>query len=200
MLEDLYTDIKDKPGIDLNRHNWDILSDIYKGGILFESQLDPRKGFIWRMSEKIDQEEVFDLVRDKITLNRFTNTDKYGLLGLSQINLKDRNVILTEGVSDYFTAKILCPEENVLGVTTLTGSHTAKAILVNMFDSFILCSDNDTGKERNTGMTNSSRFREFLESYHKKVRVFLPADGYKDISDNYIAKLRDNEKKQRQVR
>lgn len=199
MLEELYTDIIKKPNVELNCHNWDILSSIYKGGILFESQLDPRKGFIWRMTEKIGQEEVFDLVRDKMTLNRFTNTDRYGLLGLSQINLKDRSVILTEGVSDYFTAKILCPDKNVLGVTTLTGSHTAKAILVNLFDSYILCSDNDSGKERNTGIMNSSKFREYLESYHKDVKIFLPADGYKDISDNYIAKLRDNEKKQRQV-
>ena len=113
-------------------------------------------------------------------------------MGLSAIDRTDRAVILTEGVSDYFTAKILCPESNVLGVTTLTGSHAAKAILVNLFDTFTICTDNDTGKERNTGYTNSSRFREFLESYGKTVNIFLPSDGYKDISDNFVGKLRRN--------
>lgn len=195
MLEKLYENGLVADGVNLNRHNWDILSDIYTGGITFESYVDPRKGFAWRITERMGDDTVFDLVRDKMTLNRYTNVDEYGLLGLSQINPKDRRVILTEGVSDYFTAKILCPDDNVLGVTTLTGSHTAKTILVNMFDFFILCTDNDTGKERNTGYTNSGRFREFLESYHKTVKIFLPDDGYKDISDNYIGKLRQNGKK-----
>lgn len=190
MLGDLYGNGINSNGIDLNRHNWDILSDMYVGGITFKSYLDPRKGFAWRITETMDGETVFDLIRDKMTLNRYTDTDKYGLLGLSVINTNERSVILTEGVSDYFTAKILCPESNVLGVTTLTGSHVAKTILVNMFDTFTICTDNDTGKERNTGYTNSSRFREFLESYGKTVNIFLPADGYKDISDNFIGKMR----------
>ena len=194
LLEDLYKDGIESGGVNLNRHNWDILSDIYGGDIVFRSYLDPRKGFAWRITETLDGETVFDLVRDKMTLNRYTNVDKYGLLGLSAIDKADRSVILTEGVSDYFTAKILCPDRNVLGVTTLTGSRTAKTILVNLFDTYIICTDNDTGKERNTGYTNSSRFREFLESYGKNVNIFLPADGYKDISDNFIGKLRQNEK------
>lgn len=192
MLGDLYGNGIKNDGIDLNRHNWDILSDMYDGDITFTSYLDPRKGFAWRITETLDGKTVFDLVRDKMTLNRYTNTDEYGLLGLSAINKHERSVILTEGVSDYFTAKILCPESNVLGVTTLTGSHTAKTILVNMFDTFTICTDNDTGHERNTGYTNSSRFREFLESYGKTVNIFLPSDGYKDISDNFIGKLRNN--------
>jgi hypothetical protein len=179
-------------GVDPNRHNWDVLSELYKGGITFKSYLDPRKGFAWRITETLDGDTVFDLVRDKMTLTRYTDTDRYGLLGLSAIDRTDRAVILTEGVSDYFTAKILCPESNVLGVTTLTGSHAAKAILVNLFDTFTICTDNDTGKERNTGYTNSSRFREFLESYGKTVNIFLPSDGYKDISDNFVGKLRRN--------
>lgn len=191
MLEDLHNnDVVFNYNVDTDRHNWDILSDIYKGSISFESCLDPRKGFVWRITETIDNDVVFDMIRDKMTLNRYTNTDKYGLLGLSVINKADRSVILTEGVSDYFTAKILCPDNNVLGVTTLTGSHVAKTILVNMFDSFVICSDNDSNKEYNTGITNSSRFREFLESYNKTVEVFLPADRYKDISDNFIGKMR----------
>ena len=192
MLNDLYGNGIKNNGVDVNRHNWDILSEIYDGGIMFKSYLDPHKGFAWRITETMDGETVFDLVRDKMTLNRYTDTDKYGLLGLSAINPNERSVILTEGVSDYFTAKILCPESNVLGVTTLTGSHTAKTILVNMFDTFTICTDNDTGHERNTGYTNSSRFREFLESYGKTVNIFLPSDGYKDISDNFIGKLRQN--------
>lgn len=192
MLEDLYNGNLKADGINLDCHNWDILSSIYKGPILFRTEVDVHKGFIWRIQEKFNDDVVFDMIRQKMTLKRYTNIDNYGLLGLSQINKKDRSVILTEGVSDYFTAKILCPDKNVLGVTTLTGSHVAKTILVNMFDFFTLCSDNDTNKDRNTGMTNSSRFRGFLEGYQKTVNVFLPADGFKDISDNYINILKQN--------
>ena len=203
MLQDLYNDSIKSNSVDLNRHNWDILSEIYNSdgfcpyidprkGIVFRPYLDPHRGFAWRITETLDGVTVFDLVRDKITLSRCTVTDTYGLLGLSAINKADRTVILTEGVSDYFTAKIICPESNVLGVTTLTGSHIAKTVLVNLFDTFTICTDNDTGKEYNTGYANSSRFREFLESYGKTVKIFLPSDGYKDLSDNFIGKMRQN--------
>lgn len=197
MLKDLYnTAITDNVGGDLNRPNWDILSDINDTSISFTSFLDVKKGFAWRITERMDSEVVFDLVRDKMKMNRYTNIDKYGLLGLSNINTHDRRVILTEGVSDYFTAKHLCPGNNVLGVTTLGGSKVARAILVNMFDEFIICSDNDSKAARNTGVTNSAKFRTFLENYNKKVYIFLPADSYKDISDNFIGLLRNGRNRQ----
>ena len=82
MLEELYGNGIKSDGVSLNRHNWDILSELYRGGIVFKSYLDPRKGFAWRITETMDGETVFDLVRDKMTLNRYTDTDKYGLLGL----------------------------------------------------------------------------------------------------------------------
>lgn len=192
MLKDLYnTAITDNVGGDLNRPNWDILSDINNTTISFKSFLDVKKGFAWRITESMDDDVLFDLVRDKMKMNRYTNIDKYGLLGLSNINTHDRRVILTEGVSDYFTAKYLCPNNNVLGVTTLGGSKVARAILISMFDEFIICSDNDTKSERNTGMTNSSKFKMFLEKYNKKVYIFIPSAGYKDISDNFIGLLRN---------
>lgn len=192
MLRDLYnTAITDSVGGDLSRPNWDILTDINNTGVAFESYLDARKGFAWRIEESVGGEVAFKLVRDKMTMNRFTDADKYGLLGLSEINVSDRRVVLTEGVSDFFTARYLCGGNNVLGVTTLSGSKAAKAILVNMFDEFIICSDNDAKAERNTGLTNSSRFRSFLEGYGKKVSVFIPADGYKDITDNFIGLLKN---------
>lgn len=190
MIKDLYNDrIECGVPIDRNATNWDNLIAIYNGvckvpTITFESTLDVHKGFIWKIQEKIGSDVVFELFRDKMLRNRYTNVDKYGLLGMSIINPKDRSVVLTEGVSDYFTARFLCPNRNVLGVTTLGGNKTAKTILVNMFDEFCICSDNDTKGERNTGYTNSSRFKSFLESYGKKVYVFLPQSDCKDISDN----------------
>ena len=61
---------------------------------------------------------VFSMARSITSHQRNTKVDKYGILGVSLLNLKDTSVILTEGVSDFFTAKILCPDRNVLGVTT----------------------------------------------------------------------------------
>lgn len=191
MLEDLYKERLEPLVEGLSRPNWDILADLNTTGVVFESALDARKGFVWRIKEEVGGELAFEMVRDKMQYRRYTNVDRYGLLGLSQINVSDRRVVLTEGVSDYFTAKRLCTNENVLGVTTLGGSRVAKAVLVNLFDEFTICSDNDALAARNTGMANSDRFRAFLESYGKRVRVFVPADGYKDISDNYIGLMRN---------
>lgn len=199
MIKDLNNDNIPCPiKIDKNRQNWDNLIALYNNvnkvdSITYESCLDSKKGFVWKIEERIGGNVSFELIRDKITKNRYTNIDEYGLLGLSVINPSDRSVILTEGVSDYFSARFLCPNKNVLGVTTLGGSRIAKIILVNMFDTFCICSDNDTKGERNTGFTNSNRFKSFLESYGKKVYIYIPQSPYKDISDNLIAKLVYNE-------
>lgn len=196
MLEDLYKDRLEPLAGNLNRPNWDILIDVNNSGVLFESALDAHKGFVWRIKEDVGGVPAFEMVRDKMQYRRYTNVDRYGLLGLSQINLSDRRVILTEGVSDYFTAKRLCPERNVLGVTTLSGSRVAKAVLVNLFDEFTICADNDAAAVRNTGTANADRFRAFLESYGKRVVVFVPKDGYKDISDNFIGLMRNGRGKE----
>jgi len=195
MIKDLYNDsIKCNVPIDSTAHNWDNLLKLYNTlnkvpTIEFSAYLDARKGFVWRIRETMDDECIFELIRDKVLKNRYTNIDKYGLLGLSIINPLDRSVILTEGVSDYFSAKFLCPDRNVLGVTTLGGSKIAKTILVNMFDEFCICSDNDTKGERNTGFTNANKFKQFLEEYNKRVYIFIPVTGYKDVSDNLMGKL-----------
>ena len=198
MIKDLYNESIECPiPIDRNAHNWDNLIAIYNGvgkvpSITFENTLDTHKGFVWKITETLNGEPIFVLMRDKMLKNRYTDVDKYGLLGLSIINPKDRSVILTEGVSDYFSAKFLCPDRNVLGVTTLGGSRIAKMLLVNMFDTFCICSDNDTKGERNTGFTNAGRFKSFLESYGKKIYIFIPASGYKDVSDNLFGKIKCN--------
>ena len=195
MIKDLYNESIECPiPFDRNASNWDNLITIYNGvnkvpSITFENTLDVHKGFVWKIRETIGDRCVFELMRDKMLRNRYTNIDEYGLLGLSIINPKDRSVILTEGVSDYFSAKFLCPDRNVLGVTTLGGSRIAKMILVNMFDTFCICSDNDTKGERNTGLTNSNKFKMFLEGYNKRIYIFIPETGYKDVSDNLFGKL-----------
>ena len=115
MIKDLYNESIECPiPIDRNAHNWDNLIAIYNGvgkvpSITFENALDIHKGFVWKITETLNGEPIFVLMRDKMLKNRYTDVDKYGLLGLSIINPKDRSVILTEGVSDYFSAKFLCP-------------------------------------------------------------------------------------------
>ena len=133
------------------------------------------------------------MTRSCVNFYRITHKDTFGLLGLSLINLKDDRVILTEGVSDYFTAKLLCPNINVLGITTLSGSEVAKTILLNLFNKFIICADNDTTAEVNTGMRNAQNLSNLLKEYNKSVKIFTPQTGFKDITDNliYCLKLRN---------
>ena len=88
-------------------------------------------------------------------------------------------------MSDYFTAKLLCPDRNVLGITTLGGSTNAKKIILSLFDSVLICADNDA-----TGMLNATKWKRFLTSYNKSASVFLPPQGKKDITDAFVFNLK----------
>lgn len=142
-------------------------------------------GFSWKIEEVLEGESVFSMTRSFVTLQRLTDHDKYGLLGVSLLNLSDSSVIITEGVSDYFTAKILCPDRNVLGVTTLGGSSAARKILLSLFNSFCICADNDA-----TGLRNATNWKQFLQRYNKSVTIFTPPAGFKDITDSFIFNLK----------
>jgi len=182
MLEQLYTGLSPIYGnLPLTYHHWEVLRSIWKSGSVSFSN----DGFYWKIQEVLDGETVFSMTRSLASLQRNTEQDKYGLLGVSLLNLQDKSVILTEGVSDYFTAKILCPDRNVLGVTTLGGSSSAKKILLSLFDSFLICSDSDS-----TGIINSSKWKRLLNSYNKSVSVFLPPTGAKDITESFIFNLK----------
>lgn len=182
MLEQLFTGVKPIYGnLPLTYHHWEVLRSIWKPStITFEND-----GFFWKIQESVDGVTTFSMNRSLVNLQRKTELDTYGLLGVSLLNLQDKSVILTEGVSDYFTAKILCPARNVLGVTTLGGSSAAKKILLALFDSFLICSDSDS-----TGLTNSSKWKRFLMMYNKQVSIFLPPTGCKDITESFIFNLK----------
>lgn len=127
----------------------------------------------------------FSFQRDLLSLQRTTNLDTYSILGLSLINPLDTKVILTEGVSDYFTAKLLCPNSNVLAFTTLGGSTLSKSIVLSLFSSFIICQDNDS-----TGRSNALHLSNLLKSYNKLVSIFTSPTPNKDLSQSFLSLLR----------
>lgn len=177
-------------------YNWDTLLCLWninnpENDIHFSEYEHPDFGISWSIREQLKSGE-FWMTRSKVTNMRNTIKDDFGLLGLSLINPKDDKVILTEGVSDYFTAKLLCPQNNVLGVTTLGGSTNAKKILLNLFNKFIICSDNDVKGSINTGLNNAQNWKKFLSSFGKSVSIFIPQTGCKDITENFIKILKLN--------
>lgn len=173
------------PHIDYTVSKWEVLRALWNS--LPESSLEfTIDNLGWRIEEHIEDDKVFSLRRDVVTQRRYTDIDKYGLLGLSLINPQDTTVAITEGVSDYISTKLLKPNTNVLGVTTLGGSALAKKILVSIFDRFVVIADNDE-----TGVSNAMRWKKFLESYNKKVKIWKTSNSrFKDITDQFLFNLR----------
>lgn len=167
--------------------NWEILQYLWDSVAKQASINFYDKDYKWYIDEYIDGVHSFTMERDRFTNQRNTILDEFGLLGLSTIDLNQKSVILTEGVSDFFSVKLLLPYRNVLGVTTLGGSKNAKALLVNLFDSFLICTDNDS-----TGLKNASNWKHFLEGYNKQVNIFSPPTG-KDITDTFVFNLKLNQ-------
>lgn len=179
------------PTIDYNKHNWDILESLLihnDVGVALNTEVSVFNRD-WRIEEKIDNEVVFLMMRDQVKHYRETMIDQYGLLGLSQIDLKDTHCILTEGVSDYFSARLVFPSFNVLGLTTLSGSFKAKCIYMNLFDSFTLFSDNDFKKD-NVGIKSGFMLRKNLTDLGKKVQLVIPETPHNDLTDNFIFRLK----------
>lgn len=175
------------PNIDYSASKWEVLRRLWNH-FYADSSLHfniDEKG--WRLQESFQgEEEFFSLRRDVISLRRYTDKDEYGLLGLSLINPQSRTCAITEGVSDYVTLKILKPHSNVLGVTTLGGSSIARKILISLFDNIIIIADNDE-----TGLKNASKWRQFLVSYGKKVKLWRTINPrFKDITDQFLFNLR----------
>lgn len=199
MLRDLHTDRSLGYRCLPNKaKNWDHLMYLVNNNKTLFPKIDFTEtsnlddGRMWQIREFVG-EESFVMQRSMIKGHRNTIKDLYGLIGLSSINPKDTSVILTEGVSDYFTAKLLEPKRNVLGVTTLSGSTTAKKILINLFDNFLICADNDATSSKNTGVSNAYNLKKFLESFGKSVTIFTPQVGFKDITDNFVFNLKLNQ-------
>lgn len=169
----------------LNQHKWNILRTLWEttGNKSLTFTFEPEG---WFIRESIDTVPVFQLRRDCINLNRYTDLDTFGLLGLSLINLKDSSCIIVEGVSDYISAKLCMPDKNILGVTQLGGSHNAKQILVSMFDNIIICSDNDTA-----GLNSAFKWKTLFDKFNIKSTIWQPSfKQFKDLTDEFLFNLK----------
>lgn len=139
--------------------------------------------------ERIGDKVVFWYQRNAFSSRRSTSIDRYGLIGLSDVNLQNRRAIITEGVSDFITVKSLYPKSNVLGFTTLGGNIKSAKIILSLFDSIAFVCDNDFTKERNTGLTNGFSLKTFYESYGKKVYLYMPDFPFKDITEQFLKEV-----------
>jgi hypothetical protein len=119
-----------------------------------------------------------------------TVIDHFGLVGLSLLNLQDRSVIITEGVSDYLSAKMCFPDRNVLGFTSLAGNRKATHIVLSLFDDISYCCDNDFGKEINTGFRAGSKVQSFYSSYGKRVTLMFPDMPFNDLTEQFLSNLK----------
>lgn len=140
--------------------------------------------------ERIGKNVLFWYQREVFGPRRSTSIDRYGLIGLSALNLRSRQIVLTEGVSDFLSFKMCYPDLNVLGFTTLGGNLKSTKILLTLSDELILISDNDFGKEKNTGMINVMELKTYYESKGKKVSVLFPSAPHKDITQQIMFELK----------
>lgn len=143
------------------------------------------------VKEAIEVLDTFWYSREIGTPKRLTFMDAFGIIGVASLNLKDSSVILTEGVSDFITMKLCYPNSNVLGFTTLSGNRVAKSIVLSLFDSATIISDNDFQKEEgNTGILNAFHIKDLFMSFGKKATIEIPEYPYKDITQLFINQLR----------
>lgn len=171
---------------------WDVLKELVHQnpipGIVFCDCIDKLQ-WHWDLEEQLG-ELRFKMLRNKYTKQRCTVEDMCGCIGFSSLNLNDKRLYLTEGVSDFITVKLTHPGYNVLGFTTLGGSYKARAIVVSLFDNIVIVADNDSTKVVNTGLRNADKLYKFLSSYGKKVKIVLPEPPHKDITDQFIFDLK----------
>ncbi len=142
----------------------------------------------WSLKEVFNGEVVFSMDRSRLDGVRKERINCFGALGVSQIDTDKNDVIITEGVSDYLTAKLMFPSDNVLGFTNLGGSTLARSIVVSLFKEAIIVSDNDSAHEGgNIGYRTSRNLQSELRSYGLKADVYLPET--KDLSGLLISRI-----------
>jgi len=181
-MQDLITSPISFPQVPPTLPKWEVLMLLFNRSDPSTSPITftrPIEG--WRIREVINNTEVFNLRRDTVTMQRYTDTDLFGLLGTSLLNVNDDHCYLTEGVSDYITAKLLMPDKNVLGVTTLGGKPLARRIIISLFKRCTIITDNDA-----TGQKNALSFKNFLNSKGVKVRIWHPDGNLKDLTDAFL--------------
>ena len=185
------TPITLKSHVSLTSHKWNILRDLWtfnhpscnddSSGVSF---IQDNSG--WVISERIDGHLAFQMHRDVVTLQRSTDLDLFGLVGLSLLNVNDTTVYITEGVSDFISAKLCLPNKNVLGVLNLGGSSVAKKILISLFTNVVIISDRDS-----TGLSNASHWRRIFSRFSIKSSIWFTSDpAFKDFTDEFLYNLR----------
>lgn len=130
---------------------------------------------IWRILEQYQEETLFSFTRSCITLDRKTETNLVGLLGITLIDFENPKCFITEGVSDFFTLKLLLPNCNVLGVTNLGASKFAKSVLVSIFKEIVVVADSDRA-----GLATANSYKELFESNGVKCKIYIPTS--KDVT------------------
>ena len=142
----------------------------------------------WILQETASDWLLFRMNRSVLFGSRRTEFDRYGVIGLGAVDLNCRELILTEGVSDYITAKLLFPDVNVLGFTKLGGTVLARSIVLSIADRVVICSDNDSEADRNTGMRNSTGIMNWLRDNDVMASIWLPE--CKDLSDTFLERVK----------
>lgn len=145
-------------------------------------------GADWVLSEVVDHIAFFRMTRSRLFLDRKVQADRYGIIGMSLVDPTIRDLIITEGVSDFVSVKSVFPDCNVIGFTKLGGTVLARSIAMSIADHIIVCSDNDQMKDRNTGLQNALKMRDGFRSYGIKCEIFLP--DTKDVSELLINAIR----------
>lgn len=188
------------PLVNWDSPQWVVLEAIWGYGV--------REGFLSNVSlsrpfspdsvdviERLGGDVLFWYQRNLYSSSRSTSIDRYGLVGLSLLDLTQSSVILTEGVSDYLTMKFLYPDCNVLGFTTLGGNSKSTKILLSLFSEIVFIADNDFTKSTNTGLVNGLHLKRCYEGFGKVCQVYLPDLPYKDITQQFISqcKIRSRE-------
>lgn len=183
-----------RPTISVRSPQWSILADLCMQHPIKGLQVGDiaRNGTV-DVVERIGNYTTLWFSRHLFGPTRTMYIDRFGAVGVSSLDVRDSRVILTEGVSDFITMKLLYPDRNVLGFTTLGGNRYATKIVLSLFDDITVCSDNDMGSSaRNTGITNAYRLRLQYERYGRRVRIVLPESGCKDMTDQFLSELRLN--------
>lgn len=136
---------------------WDYLQREYTSKFTHSDLKFTSDPYEWRMHETFGGKTTLDYVRNKVSLDRKTVTDLYSMIGLSNLKYGD-SVILTEGVSDYFTAYLtLGSYLDVIGFTKLGGSELSRVFVKSSYKNVFIMADSDE-----VGLNNALRLKQYF--------------------------------------
>jgi hypothetical protein len=177
----LYLTYKTKRTINPTIQQWDFLSMLtYPETILVRKEL-----YGYTVHEQLEEVE-FEYVKYNKGY-KSCKKDLLGFIGFSAINLQDKAVVITEGVSDYLSVKACNPHLNVIGLLNLAGNVKARTFLISCFKNFVYIPDNDQ-----PGLEAARKLKAFIAGYLPNSRFILikPEVGYKDITQQIFAKYK----------